>query len=96
MAYKHTDKFTPKAYLRLHQIGSKYMLVESTDDCANLTNVYSLNDTAAWLWQRVCAAPEQTPEELAANMCRTYDVEYGRALQDVTHQLEEWIDMGLI
>lgn len=72
------------------------MLVETPDDCANLTNVYSMNETAAWLWQRVCTGKEHSPEKLAESLCKVYNVEYDRALHDVEHQLEEWQQMGLL
>lgn len=34
--------------------------------------------------------------ELAEGLCKTYDVEYGRALRDVERQIEEWEKMGLL
>lgn len=90
------SKFVPKACLKLHKIGRKYMLVKSSDNCVNLTNVYSLNETAAWLWQRICEGEGHTPEELADSLFEAYKVEYERALRDVERQLEEWKRMGLI
>lgn len=92
----HKNNFVPKAYLKLHKIGRKYMLVESSDSCVNLTNVYSLNETAAWLWKRICEGEGHSLEELAESMCETYNVDYGRAIHDVERQLEEWKKMGLL
>ena len=37
-----------------------------------------------------------TPEELAEELCKTYEVEYERALRDVESQLAEWEKMGLL
>lgn len=86
----------PKSNLKLRKIGSKYMIVDASDSCVNLTNVYSLNETAARLWERICDGKEHTPEELAEELCRTYEVEYERALHDVECQLAEWGKMGLL
>lgn len=93
---KNKSKIIPKTKLELRKIGNKYMLVDSVDGCVNLTNVYSMNKTAAWLWEAVCKGDNRTPEELAERLCKEYSVEYARALHDVRHQLEEWKKMGLL
>lgn len=89
-------KLIPKPHLKLRRIGSRHMIVEASDSCVNLTNVYSLNGTAALLWEAVCKDGCRTPGELAEELCSTYDVGYGRALRDVERQLEEWEKMGLL
>ncbi|MDE6215495.1 PqqD family protein [Bacteroides sp.] len=86
----------PKSNLKLRKIGSKYMIVETSDSCVNLTNVYSLNETAALLWEMLCRREGHTVEELAEELCKTYEVEYERALHDVESQLTEWEKMGLL
>ena len=48
------NRMMPKATLKLRKIGGKYMIVETSDSCVNLTNVYSLNETAALLWEMLC------------------------------------------
>lgn len=93
---KNENKITPKSDLKLRKIGRKYMIVEAVADCVNLTNVYSMNETAAWLWSVISEGEVGTPEALAENLCRVYRVEYDRALHDVKHQLEEWKKMGLL
>lgn len=40
-----------KSNLKLRRIGNRHMIVEVSDSCVNLTNVYSLNGTAARLWR---------------------------------------------
>ena len=78
-----------KSNLKLRRIGNRHMIVD-------LTNVYSLNGTAARLWEMVCNGEGRTAGELAEGLCKTYDVEYGRALRDVERQIEEWEKMGLL
>lgn len=58
-------KLIPKPHLKLRRIGSRHMIVEASDSCVNLTNVYSLNGTAARLWEAVCKDGCRTPGELA-------------------------------
>ncbi len=87
---------TPKSNLKLRKLGSKYMIVENSDTQENLANVYSLNETAARLWEMLCNGDARTPEELAEALCRMYNVEKACALQDVERQLAEWEEMGLL
>ncbi len=96
MTDKHQYIPAPKTHLKLHRIGRKYMLVETPEGCANLTNVYSMNETAAWLWQKICNGEKHTAEKLAHGLCQEYKVDPDRALHDVEHQLETWKMMGLL
>lgn len=54
-------KLIPKPHLKLRRIGSRHMIVEASDSCVNLTNVYSLNGIAARLWEAVCKDGCRTP-----------------------------------
>ena len=85
---ENKDKLIPKSGLKLRRIGNRHMIVEVSDSCVNLT--------AARLWEMVCNGEGRTAGELAEGLCKTYDVEYGRALRDVERQIEEWEKMGLL
>lgn len=88
-------KIIPRSDLLLRKIGSRYMIVETADRQVNLTNVFTLNETAAGLWERltdgVC-----TPEALAGWLCSAFRVDKETALADVHKQLEEWKEYGLV
>ena len=43
----------PKAGFRLRKIGRQYMIVDVSDENVNLCKVYSLNDTAARIWEQL-------------------------------------------
>ena len=79
--------------LRLRKIGSRHMIVD-TGDAVNLTNVFTLNGTAARLWQ-LAEAHDYTAEELAHMLCQEYDVDMATALADVQRQLDQWKEFGL-
>ena len=93
---ENKDKLIPKSGLKLRRIGNRHMIVEVSDSCVNLTNVYSLNGTAAATSRSCEHGEDPTAVELAEGLCKTYDVEYGRALRDVERQIEEWEKMGLL
>ena len=71
------------------------MVVDMCEDNVNLSNVYSLNGTAAWIWERLVEGIS-SPDELAARLCQDYQVERERAFHDVENQLAEWQKFGLV
>lgn len=81
--------------LKLRRIGRHHMIVKAGDGRMDLTDVFTLNDTAAWLWNRI-GTDSFTPETLAAWLCGEYDVDPGTALRDVESMLEEWRRYGLL
>lgn len=81
--------------LKLRKLGSKYMVVDTCSKNVNLSNVFTLNETAAQLWRQL-ESRDSTPEELADRLCEEYDVDKTTALSDVERQLSEWREYGLI
>ena len=67
----------PKAGLQLRKIGSQYMIVKVCDGNVNMSDVFTLNETAARLWEKM-AGEDCTPEELAGWLCEEYEVDFGR------------------
>ena len=60
-----------------------------------MTDVFSLNETAARLWQ-LMEGKDITPKELAVLLCNEYEVGEEDALKDVEKQLCEWKQSGLV
>lgn len=89
------ETIKPKDGLRLRKVGRKYMLVEAVDGQVNLTNVFTLNETAARLWQYINEGGV-TIKDLAARMYDEYDTDHGTVLADIRKQLGEWKTFGLI
>ena len=81
--------------LTLRQIGRSYMVVELSKGEANLTNVYTLNETAAWLWKEF-AVTDFTEEQLVERLCEEYEVSREKASEDVALLVADWKKMGLV
>lgn len=81
--------------LTLKKVGKNYMLVEVADNEVNMTNVYSMNSTAAWLWEHLDIS-EQQIADIADKMCSEYEVDRETVLTDIMTQLQQWKEMGLI
>lgn len=85
----------PKSNLRLRKIGRQYMIVNTRQENVDLSDVFTLNETAAGLWQQMIQGTI-VPEELADWLCEIYEVDRETALQDVKKQLAQWKAYGLI
>ena len=81
--------------LKLRKIGSRYMLVEVNRNYVNMTDVFTLNITAACLWKRM-GEGEFTVQELAEWMCEWFDVDIDTAWADINRTLNEWMIYGLV
>lgn len=81
--------------LRLHKIGKHYMIVHNCAGNTNLATVYTLNSTAAWLWQ-MAQGKEFTAQTLADMLCDEYEVTPHKALADIETLLEKWSRYGLL
>ena len=60
--------------LNLRRIGGKYMIVKAVGGKANMTDVITLNETAALLWERF-SDMDFTEEEMADILARGEDVD---------------------
>ena len=56
----------------------------------------SLNDTAAWIWEKAGELGDFSAESLAEALCETYDVSPETALEDVTKLLAQWQELGIV
>ena len=71
------------------------MIVEACEENVNMSDVYSLNHTAARMWERI-ARGGCTPDELSDYLCEHYDVDKATTTHDVERQLAEWKAYGVI
>lgn len=85
----------PKKNLYLRKIGRQHIIVDAREGSVNMSDVFSLNETAAALWQKI-GEGDYTPEQLADWMCGEYDVERSVALADIEKQLADWQKHGLV
>jgi len=56
----------------------------------------SLNETAAWLWQKAADQGEFSVDSLASALCEEYEVSPEKAKSDVTNILARWQEMEIV
>ncbi len=86
----------PAPGLRLRKVGSKSMLVKITSGNVDFSEVFTLNDTAARIWQLIEVSEAPSPQSIAQTIADEYQVGLLEALADVQAQLRQWKEYGLI
>lgn len=81
--------------LTLRRMGRRYMMVNAASAARDMADVYTLNETAARLWERL-GDDEISLPSLATWLAGEYGIAYDDALADVTTQVQEWREFGLI
>ena len=84
-----------KENLKLRQVGNRYMIVDAVGQNVNLTNVYTLNTTAAWLWE-YAVDKDFTCDDLVEGLCEQFDVDKDLAEKDVHVLLDTWRKFDLL
>lgn len=81
--------------LTLRRMGRRYMMVNAASAAQDTADVYTLNETAARLWEQA-GDDEISLPSLASWLADEYGIAYDDALADVTTQVKEWQEFGLI
>lgn len=81
--------------LILRQVGDEYMIVNPFSNTVDMTQVYSLNETAAWIWEQM-KDKEFTLENMVQLLQEEYDVDESTATADLSELCQEWKKVGLM
>jgi len=92
---RNSDYMNVKAGLKLRKVGATYMLVDVSISHPNMTDVYTLNETAAMVWT-ILSEGVTDSDKIAARICQEYDIDYDTSARDVKTIIESWINSGLI
>lgn len=80
---------------KLRKVGERHMLVDVSGKESNIADVYTFNDTAAFIWE-ILSVRNADEKELASELSNAYDVGYAAALADVRQLVGIWLESGLI
>jgi hypothetical protein len=81
--------------LILRKIGSKHMIVNAAGANVNMTEVLTLNSSAAALWQEF-SGREFNAGDMVSWLCDRYDVAPEQAEQDINNLLTQWKEFGML
>lgn len=80
----------------LREVCGEKVIVGEGLGAVDFGKLVSINDTAAWIWEKAGELGEFNAEDMANALCEEYEVEPGRALSDVTALLDQWQKLGII
>lgn len=81
--------------LILREVAGEYMIVNPFCETVDMTQILTLNETAAWLWQQ--AEGKEFDEAYLVNcLCDEYEVDPATAASDVHEMCEQWQKNGLL
>ena len=72
------------------------MIVNPGSSTVDMTNVYSLNETAAYIWRQMEGRPAFQAEDMAAALQAEYDIDEQTALSDCQELATTWLTAGLV
>ncbi|MDR3011432.1 MAG: PqqD family protein [Sphingobacterium sp.] len=81
--------------LVLRTIGSDHLIVDPSQDMVDLSTVYTLNITAAWLWEQL-KGKEFNIDSIVELLCENYDVDMDQAKSDAEILLQDFQKQGLL
>ncbi|WP_312789799.1 PqqD family protein [Sphingobacterium sp.] len=81
--------------LILRTIGSDHLIVDPSQDMVDLSTVYTLNSSAAWLWEEL-KGKEFTMDTIVELLCENYDVSKEQAQSDAEILLQDFQKQGLV
>jgi len=85
---------------RLRKLGNEYILVGESMALINFNKMITLNETAAFLWEKASEATAAhgafTASDLCKALCAEYDVAPEQAMSDVEATIASWLEAGVI
>lgn len=78
-------KKNPKIVAR--KSGDEYILVPITDNVANMEAVYTMNETAAFIWENIDGS--RSIEEIAGLLSDEFEADKDTAMADVIELIED-------
>lgn len=89
-------KITDRENIRLRKVGRNYMILRESKDAVNMNDVYTLNETAAFLMERAKAVESFDEAILAAWLIEEYGIDQTLADTDVHAICGVWKEVGLL
>ena len=85
---------------RLRKLGNEYVLIGESLELINFKKMITLNETAAFLWEKAEELSANrggfTADELCKALCAEYEVSPEQALSDIDMTLDEWQKAGVV
>lgn len=93
---KQITKMKQKEGFILRTVCGEHVIVGEGLGTINFGKLISLNETAAWLWEKAGEIGDFDTDALTAALCEEYDVSTEDARQDVSKMIHQWLELGIV
>lgn len=69
--------------LTLRQVGDDFIIVEPGQGKVDMSKVYTLNATTAWLWEQLSTKDKFSKQDIIDLLLQRYDVSESQAQKDI-------------
>ena len=84
-----------KTGFNLRTVCGENIIVAEGKENIDFSNIISMNESSAYLWQKAQQMESFTAEDLANLLTEQYEVEYEHALEDSTTLMQQWLQAGI-
>lgn len=81
--------------LMLRHLGDEYVIIDPEQDMVDMSKVYTLNETAAFLWKEL-QGKEFNVQTVTEVLLNYYNVEYAVAEKDAQRLVHDFEKQGLL
>lgn len=85
-----------KRGFRLRKLGNEFILIGEGIEQVNFNKMITMNETAAYLWNKVQDGQLFNAQSLADMLCDEYEVAAEQALTDAQATADKWLESGII
>jgi len=85
-----------KKGFHLRNVCGEYVIVAEGLENIDFSKIISMNESAAFLWNKVDGKGPFNIDDLASYLCEDYDVDYDTAKRDAKDIVEKWFEAGII
>jgi len=86
-----SDIFKKTTECVIKQAGNEFILVPLTDNIAQMNSMYTLNETGAFIWERIDG--KNSLESIAQMISDEFETDYESALKDTKAFIEKLNDL---
>ena len=80
----------------LREVCGEHIIVAEGDENIDFSNIISMNESSAYLWQEVQKLDNFTIDTLTQLLCEQYEIDEATAKKDVTTLATQWAAAGII
>ena len=85
-----------KQGFNLRQICGEHILLAEGKENIDFTNIISMNETSAFLWEQIEKKDNFDAETLTELLLDNYDVDKETALNDASELIKQWLEAEII